>query len=285
MRLTRAKLVSILPALFCTVLSSTNVPSVSADTTSDSHEAQSMPGAAAPAGTERTSIQAPSTGAASSEIPTPASGTDVNSTGAMDSSSSSDTTSTSTDTNPGSGSGSTSNHSPSVSNTTSTSIKTSASETAPGPLLEKRKLVLARIMAAKKQGTGISGYLAEYGRIEDMVKAGQPTTAYQGRLDSLLSGIDEQLKRSQILKTQHPTGSFSPTSASSQGSAGGSGSSGSHTGGGGGSGGISSDTINQLKAKYGDKIPAGLGDKIGDMSPEQREKLLQSDLLKKFLSK
>lgn len=135
-------------------------------------------------------------------------------------------------------------------------------------------------MAAKKQGIGIGGYLAEYNRIEDMVKAGQPETAYESRLTSLVTGIDEQIKRSQVLKTQHPvaiSGSGSSASASAGGSAGFGG------GGGAGGGGLTPEKISQLKAKYGDKIPPDIAEKLGNLSPEQKEKLMKSDLLKKFL--
>jgi hypothetical protein len=166
--------------------------------------------------------------------------------------------------------------------TSSTSNASAANSTDPvqGPLYEKRKLVLSRIQAAKKQGTGISGYMAEYGRIEQMVKNGEPEASYGERLVSLQSGIDDQIKRSQILKTQHPT--YTGTSVSS-GSA-----SSSQSGGGGGGGGgatFGGMSIDQLKAKYGDKVPPGVAEKLGSMSPEQRKELLQSDILKKFLNK
>jgi hypothetical protein len=132
-------------------------------------------------------------------------------------------------------------------------------------------------MAAKKQGIGIGGYLAEYNRIEDMVKAGQPESTYEGRLSSLVTGIDEQIKRSQVLKTQHPvTISGSGSSSSASGSGGG-------FGAGGGGAGLNPEKLNQLKAKYGDKIPPDIAEKLGNLSPEQKEKLMKSDLLKKFL--
>jgi hypothetical protein len=166
--------------------------------------------------------------------------------------------------------------------TSGTSLTTStANNTDPvqGPLLENRKLVLSRIQAAKKQGTGISGYMAEYGRIEQMVKNGEPEANYAERLSSLQSGIDEQLKRSQLLKTQHPTYSGISSSASSSSSVSSSASSG-HSGGssGGGGGGFGGMSIDQLKAKYGDKVPSSVADKLKSMSPEQ-----QKELARKFL--
>ncbi len=157
----------------------------------------------------------------------------------------------------------------------STSDK-STSDTVPGPLFEKRKLLLGRIQAAKKQGTGISGYMAEYGRIEQMVKAGEPESNYADRLDSLQNNIDEQIKRSQILKTQHPVYTAPPISSGSA-----SASSVSHSGG----GSIGGMSIDQLKAKYGDKVPSGIAEKLGSMTPDQQRKLLDSDMVKKFLDK
>jgi hypothetical protein len=152
-----------------------------------------------------------------------------------------------------------------------------------GPLLEKRKLVLSRIQAAKKQGTGISGYMAEYARIEQMVKNGEPEANYADRLSSLQNGVDEQLKRSQMLKTQRPTYSGISASSSSSSSVSSSASSGGGRGSGGGPlGGMSLD---QIKAKYGDKVPPDIADKLSSMSPEKKKELLNSDIVKKFLGK
>jgi hypothetical protein len=153
-----------------------------------------------------------------------------------------------------------------------------------GPLLEKRKLILSKIQAAKKQGTGISGYMAEYGRIEQMVKNDEPEANYADRLASLQNAIDDQLKRSQLLKTQRPTyvGTSSSSSSSSSISTNASTSPG---GGGSGGGALGGMSIDQLKAKYGDKVPPDIAEKLSSMSPEGRQKLLDSDFVKKFLGK
>ncbi|HEY9756170.1 MAG TPA: hypothetical protein V6C97_13470 [Oculatellaceae cyanobacterium] len=215
-----------------------------------------------------TAVPAPNASTTSSASP---SSSGAAGSGAPDTSAPSNSTGTSTGTGA------------STANTTSAG---SGGETAPGPLLEKRKNALSRIMAAKKQGIGISGYLAEYNRIEDMVKAGQPETAYESRLTSLVTGIDEQIKRSAVLKTQHPVSTSS--SSGSSGSSGLSGASGSGPGsggssGGGGLGGLSNEKLSQLKSKYGDKIPPDIAEKLGNLSPEQKERLMQSDMLKKLL--
>ena len=254
MSVTRAKKLTLFSTLCCSVISITGSSQTFADSSADS---SATPAPAA--------IPAPGTGAAETVTSSEKAGQGGNAAGESAPATSPATPAASA---------------PNATTTTSATNSASATETAPGPLLEKRKLVLSKIMAAKKQGTGISGYLAEYNRIEDMVKGSQPTSAYEERLTSLQTGIDEQLKRSQLLKTQRPTAPYTPSSSS-----GGSQASASHHGNSGAGGGISADTINDLKAKYGNKIPSDISSKIGDMSPEQREKLLNSDMLKKFLNK
>ena len=185
--------------------------------------------------------------------------------------------------------GATSASTTSSGSTSTMSTSTNSTDPAQGPLLDKRKLVLSKIQAAKKQGTGISGYMAEYERIEGMVKNGEPEANYADRLASLQNGIDDQLKRSQLLKTQRPTyvGTSSSSSSSSSGSSssGGGGSGGGGHGGHGGGGPMGGMSIEQLKAKYGDKVPPDIAEKLSSMSPETRQKLLDSDMLKKFLNK
>jgi hypothetical protein len=145
--------------------------------------------------------------------------------------------------------------------TSTTSTSANSTDPAQGPLLDKRKLVLSKIQAAKKQGTGISGYMAEYERIEGMVKNGEPEANYADRLASLQNGIDDQLKRSQLLKTQRPTyvgtssSSSSSSSVSSSSGGGGNGGGGGGQGGGGhgghgGGGPMGGMSLEQLKAKY-----------------------------------
>jgi hypothetical protein len=149
-------------------------------------------------------------------------------------------------------------------------------------LLEQRKALLARIVAAQKQGIGIGTYMSEFNRIEGLVKDGQPAGAYESRVASLSANLDDQLKRGQILKTQRPVAP--PLRMSSQ-----------PTGRGGSAGnGLGSLGINpndpmldKLKQKYGsqiNQIPGGLGG-LGNLKPQDREKLLDSDIGKQLIKK
>lgn len=155
-----------------------------------------------------------------------------------------------------------------------------APEAGPGPLQDQRKALLARISAAQKQGIGTGTYMGEFNRIEEMVKAGQPASAYESRISSLSGNLDEQIKRSQILKTQRPVPPV--VRAQQPGKPGGN----QHTFGHNSNGLAGDPLVDKLKQKYGNQIPGGIGalDKLG---PEDREKLLQSDvgkqLMKKFL--
>jgi hypothetical protein len=85
---------------------------------------------------------------------------------------------------------------------------------AAGPLEDKRRAVLAQIMSAKNQGCGVGGYLNEFNRIEQMVKSGQPYGVVDERLERLRGNLDEQLKRAEILKTQHPVPTAPPPETS-----------------------------------------------------------------------
>lgn len=174
---------------------------------------------------------------------------------------------------------------PAVSTTTTTIESTTVTKTAapsdpmallycekvaPGPFEAKRNLLLASIKAAKKQGFGITVYLNELNKVEDQIKLGTVTPQTEGRVDAIAEGLQDQLKRSQILKTQRPTGAV-------------------HSGGsvasesGGGRPRKSTDEMLQsLRAKYGDKLPAGLG---GLSDGDLKEKLMNSDAAKEFLRK
>jgi hypothetical protein len=153
-------------------------------------------------------------------------------------------------------------------------------EAGPGPLLEKRRALLTRIMAAKKQGIGISAYMSEFTRIEGLVKTSQPTTAYESRLDSLSDSLDDQLKRSQILKTQRPV-MKAPEAASATAMT--------RTPGppmsGMPSGGSSDGMMDLLKQRFGNKMGAGGLGALDKMSPEEKQKLMQSDMAKQLMKK
>jgi hypothetical protein len=156
-------------------------------------------------------------------------------------------------------------------------------EAGPGPLLEQRKALLARIVAAQKQGIGIGTYMSEFNRIEGLVKDGQPAGAYESRVASLSSSLDDQLKRGQILKTQRPVAPPLRMSSQSTGRGGGS------AGNGLGSLGINPNDpmLDKLKQKYGsqiNQIPGGLGG-LGNLKPQDREKLLDSDIGKQLIKK
>lgn len=122
----------------------------------------------------------------------------------------------------------------------------------PGPAEAKRTALVLRIFNAKAQGIGIDAYLNAFAMLENSVKTGETEANLNKRIDSLNSSLDDQLKRSAVLKTQRPA----PPVAASGFPAGG-------LGGGGSSGGGTSDLIRKLQEKYGDQIPANLKDKLG----------------------
>lgn len=142
-----------------------------------------------------------------------------------------------------------------------------------GPLEDKRINLLARIVNAKERGIGIDAYLNAFGALEHSVKDGESEANIQKRLDSIGSSLDDQIKRSQILKTQRPA---PPVAASGFPPAGS------------GSGGSGGDMLEKLKSKYGGQIPDNLKEKfgslpdsiknqipagIGNMSPDQLKEL------------
>lgn len=147
-----------------------------------------------------------------------------------------------------------------------------ADNVAPGPYEGKRKLLLASIKMAKKQGFGITAYLSELSKIEDQVKAGNTGPQLESRIDSIAEGLQDQLKRSQVLKTQHPTaggGSYHSSSSSTSVSTSDSGRPHRST----------DQLINELRQKYGDKIPSGMD------NAELKEKLMKSDMAKEYLKR
>ena len=140
---------------------------------------------------------------------------------------------------------------------------TAASTTpiAPGPMAEARQKLLARIATAKAQGIGIAAYQSAFDYNEETIKSGDTEANIAKRIQALNTSLDDQAKRSTMLKTQRPAppvaASSPPPSAMAA-----SGSSSSGASGG--------DLIAKLKAKYGGNIPADLKDKL---PPGLQEKL------------
>jgi hypothetical protein len=136
-----------------------------------------------------------------------------------------------------------------------------------GPAEDKRRNLLIRILSAKEKGIGIDAYLNAFGALEHSVKTGESEAALVKRIDSLNSSLDDQLKRSVILKTQRPAppvaaSSFPPSSSA-------------NSGGGSGGGG---DVLQQLKEKYGNQVPDNLKDKLGGQIPDSIKNQLPSGL-------
>ena len=140
-------------------------------------------------------------------------------------------------------------------------------------------MLLTRILAAQKQGIGIAAYMSEFNRIEGQVKDGQPASAYESRVASLSSSLDDQLKRGQILKTQRPVAPPLRMSSQPTGRSGGSNN---------GLGGLginpNDPMLQKLQQKYGSQIPGGIGS-LGKLGPQDREKLLDSDIGKQLIKK
>lgn len=71
-----------------------------------------------------------------------------------------------------------------------------------GPLTSERSDLLRSIYRAKENGIGIKNYMRAFEYIEDMAAKSQPEEDIQKRIDSLKSSLDEQLKRSEQIKTE-----------------------------------------------------------------------------------
>jgi len=132
----------------------------------------------------------------------------------------------------------------------------------PGPLEEKRRIMLGRIMDAKNQGMGTSTYMMAFDGIEQQAKSGDTEENIAKRMASINNALDEQFKRSAILKVQRAA---PPVAASSSG-----GMVPAPLGGSVGSPPGNTDTaalIQKLQNKFGGQIPAGLQDKIPGGDP------------------
>jgi hypothetical protein len=124
-----------------------------------------------------------------------------------------------------------------------------------GPLEAQRTALVMRIFKAKEQGIGTDAYLNAFAMLENSVKTGETEANLAKRIASLNSSLDDQLKRSALLKIQKPA---PPVAASGFPAA----------GGGPSSGGSTSDLIKRLQEKYGGQIPADLKEKYGGQIPD-----------------
>lgn len=158
---------------------------------------------------------------------------------------------------------------------------------ASGPLLQQRKELYDKIMKARDEGIGISAYLGAFRALEEQVGAGAAEDSIKQRLQSIASGLDDQRKRSAILKTQRP----SPARGSTAGLAAEKNEFGKRSDLGDiiQNAGGAENLINKFKDKYGGQIPEGLKDKLGglgDLDAETiKNKLQGSDAGKKILEK
>lgn len=158
------------------------------------------------------------------------------------------------------------------------------SEIAAGPLQRERKELRERIMKAKQEGMGISAYLNACKALEEAVAAGATEEQIKQRISSISSGLEDQRKRSAILKTQRPTPSYGGATTASDNKA----EFGKRTDLGDilQSAGGADNLINKLKDKYGGQIPDGLKDKVGSLDAEAiKNKLQDSEAAKKILEK
>lgn len=71
-----------------------------------------------------------------------------------------------------------------------------------GPFLKEREELKEKIEIARSNGVGVKNYLAAFTYIESMVKNNAEEEEIARRLDALSNSLDEQFKRSKILKIQ-----------------------------------------------------------------------------------
>lgn len=152
-------------------------------------------------------------------------------------------------------------------------------QVSPGPLEPERRRLLETIMTAKQYGFGITAYLSAFQSLDDRVKASAPASEIKGRLDSIVGGLDEQLKRSKMLKTQRPAppiaaSSQSPSAMEDSGKTGGLNLSGAST----------DELINKVKEKwFGGQIPDSIKKKIpAGFDPNSLNSETAKELLKKY---
>jgi hypothetical protein len=72
----------------------------------------------------------------------------------------------------------------------------------PGPCEDKRKTLLSRIGMAKDKGIGITTYVAAFQAIDRSVASGAAEGDVAEKVASLQFTLDEQFKRSEVMKTE-----------------------------------------------------------------------------------
>jgi hypothetical protein len=72
----------------------------------------------------------------------------------------------------------------------------------PGPSEDKRKALLGSIAVAKEKGIGITTYVAAFKALDQSVTSGAAEADITEKVASLQSTLDEQFKRSDIMKTE-----------------------------------------------------------------------------------
>lgn len=73
---------------------------------------------------------------------------------------------------------------------------------APGALEAERGALLKKILAAEDAGVGVKNYLTAFKYLESLAEKGADPSVIAPRLSSINASLDEQLKRSRVLKTQ-----------------------------------------------------------------------------------
>lgn len=141
-----------------------------------------------------------------------------------------------------------------------------------GVLLDKRKALCERIKGAARDGIGTAAYMSAFRSLEEMVKSGSAETKVQERIDSINRGLDDQVKRAQILKTQRPAPPVQLSGSSLSGS-------GDKKDGLGDNKGSSDRLMDKLKERFGDRIPADLD------TDALKKRLMQDERAKEILKK
>jgi hypothetical protein len=72
----------------------------------------------------------------------------------------------------------------------------------PGPCQDKRKALLSNIGLAKEKGIGVTTYVAAFKAVDQSVTSGAAEADIAEKVASLQSTLDEQFKRSDIMKTE-----------------------------------------------------------------------------------